>query len=90
MRNDVMANYRDLLARIRLAFPQPISDRVHDSYFVHSIMRAVDQVDSLKTVIPSLGVAPPNDYGDCGKQTEIFWDEECNGIRKRDCAYPSS
>src|SRR5262249_1974193 len=48
---------------IRLAFPQPISDRVHDSYFVHSMMRALDQVDALKTELPTLGIAPPNDYG---------------------------
>jgi L-2,4-diaminobutyrate decarboxylase len=54
--------YRDILDRLRLAFPQPVSDRVHDSYFVHSIMRAIDQVDSLKTELPLLGVAPPNDY----------------------------
>ncbi|HHZ83241.1 MAG TPA: hypothetical protein EYN18_03670 [Nitrospirales bacterium] len=32
--------YRDLLTNIRLAFPQPTSDPIHDSYFVHSIMRA--------------------------------------------------
>src|SRR4051794_16519499 len=55
-------SYRELLERIRLAFPQPVSDRVHDSYVVHSIMRALDQVDRLKTEIPVLGVAPPNDY----------------------------
>jgi L-2,4-diaminobutyrate decarboxylase len=54
--------YRDLLTKIRLAFPQPISNRVHDSYLVHSMMRALDQVDALKTELPSLGVAPPNDY----------------------------
>jgi L-2,4-diaminobutyrate decarboxylase len=54
--------YRDLLAKIRVAFPQPISDRVHDSYLVHSMMRALDQVDALKTELPSLGVALPNDY----------------------------
>lgn len=54
--------YRELLAKIRLAFPQPISDRVHDSYLVHSMMRALDQVDALKTELPTLGVAPPNDY----------------------------
>ena len=45
--------YRDILDRLRLAFPQPVSDRVHDSYFVHSIMRAMDQVDSLKTETPA-------------------------------------
>jgi len=41
------ALYRDTLQKVRLAFPQPVSDRVHDSYFVHSIMRALDQVDAL-------------------------------------------
>ncbi len=40
------APYREKLDKIRLAFPQPVSDRVHDSYFVHSIMRALDLVDS--------------------------------------------
>lgn len=56
------AAYRDILQRIRLAFPQPVSDRVHDSYFVHSIMRALDQVDALKTELPVLGRAPAVDY----------------------------
>ncbi len=35
-------SYREKLDKIRMAFPQPISDRVHDSYFVHSIVRALD------------------------------------------------
>ena len=47
--------YRDILEKIRLAFPQPVSDTIHDSYFVHSIMRALDQVDALKTHLPMLG-----------------------------------
>ena len=47
--------YRDILEEIRLAFPQPISDTIHDSYFVHSMMRALDQVDDLKTHLPFLG-----------------------------------
>ena len=47
--------YRDILEQIRLAFPQPVSDAIHDSYFVHSIMRALDQVDDLKTHLPMLG-----------------------------------
>ena len=51
--------YRDSLRRIRLAFPQPFSDPVHDSYFVHSIMRALDQVDALKTDIPQLSQREP-------------------------------
>jgi glutamate/tyrosine decarboxylase-like PLP-dependent enzyme len=56
------AAYRDILARVRLAFPQPVSDRVHDSYFVHSIMRALDQVDALKSELPLLGKPVPADY----------------------------
>lgn len=55
--------YREVLRRIRLAFPQPTSDRVHDSYLVHTILRGIDQVDALKSEIPLLGVVPSNDYG---------------------------
>jgi len=65
-----MPSYRDLLQKIRLCFPQPISDRVHDSYFVHSIMRALDQVDALKTEIPILGQTIPNDYA-VGQQAKL-------------------
>jgi L-2,4-diaminobutyrate decarboxylase len=57
------ASYRDILNSIRLAFPQPISDRVHDSYFVHSVMRAMDEVDALKSQRPILGERRPLDYG---------------------------
>lgn len=56
------APYRNILQKVRLAFPQPVSDRVHDSYFVHSIMRALDRVDELKSELPILGVIEPNDY----------------------------
>ena len=55
--------YHEKLDKIRLAFPQPVSDRVHDSYFVHSIMRALDMVDSLKSEVPVLGPREPLDYG---------------------------
>ncbi|RMH31335.1 MAG: aspartate aminotransferase family protein [Nitrospirae bacterium] len=56
------ATYRQILDRIRLAFPKPVSDRVHDSYFVHSIMRALDAVDALKSERPILGERTPLDY----------------------------
>lgn len=55
-------SYRDILADIRRAFPQPVSDPIHDSYFVHSIMRALDQVDALKTHLPILGSVVPGDF----------------------------
>ena len=56
------AAYRHHLERIRQLFPQPVSDRVHDSYMVHSIMRALDQVDELKSELPILGRPGPIDF----------------------------
>ena len=56
------AAYRSLLEQIRLAFPQPVSDPVHDSYFVHSILRALDAVDGMKSELPLLGKMRPADY----------------------------
>src|SRR6476469_4864444 len=56
--------YRTLLDTIRLAFPQPVSDPVHDSYFVHSIMRALDQVDALKSEKPVLSQRESVSYAD--------------------------
>jgi L-2,4-diaminobutyrate decarboxylase len=56
------AAYREILEKIRLAFPQPVSDQVHDSYFVHSIMRALDQVDAMKSELPILGQIRAPDY----------------------------
>jgi len=57
------ASYRTLLDTIRTAFPQPVSDRVHDSYFVHSVMRAIDAVDVLKSERPILGERKELNYG---------------------------
>ena len=57
-----MSSYRDLLAKVRLSFPSPVSDRVHDSYFVHSVMMAMDKVDALKSNRPILGDYTALDY----------------------------
>ena len=54
--------YASLLRQIRNEFPQPVSDRVHDSYFVFSILRALDQVDALKSKVPRLGRVRELDY----------------------------
>jgi glutamate/tyrosine decarboxylase-like PLP-dependent enzyme len=64
------APYRDILGKVRLAFPQPVSDRFHDSYFVHSIMRALDRVDGLKSELPILGHIEPADY-DAGRRAAL-------------------
>src|SRR5262245_6808577 len=56
------APYREILQKLRTAFPQPVSDRIHDSYFVHSLLRALDQVDALKSELPLLGKPAQPDY----------------------------
>jgi hypothetical protein len=50
--------YRQLLKTLRRQFPQPVSDPVHDAYFVFTILRALDQVDALKS---RLGIIHAND-----------------------------
>ena len=57
------APYRKLLDTIRITFPMPVSDRVHDSYFIHNVMRAIDAVDTLKSERPILGERKALDYG---------------------------
>ncbi len=47
--------YKVLLEELRKAFPQPVSDPVHDAYFVYSISSALNQVDALKSQVPILG-----------------------------------
>ena len=54
--------YQELLARLRDTFPAPVSDRKHDAYFVFSILRALDQVDDLKSEVPLLGRPRTLDY----------------------------
>ena len=64
------AIYHELLTRIRNAFPVPVSDRMHDAYFVFSIMRALDQADAMKSEGPLLGRPRELDYTSA-EQTEL-------------------
>ena len=48
-------SYQSILDQLSAAFPQPVSDRMHDSYFAFSFLRALDQVDALKSARPLLG-----------------------------------
>src|SRR5690606_23497638 len=57
-----MTPYQELLSQLRTAFPTPVSDRVHDAYFVFSFLRALDQVDALKSAAPMLGSPVTLDY----------------------------
>ena len=54
--------YQDLVSQLRTSFPAPVSDRVHDAYFVFSFLRALDQVDALKSAAPMLGSPVTLDY----------------------------
>ncbi len=54
--------YLAQLSRIRGQFPQPVSDRMHDAYFVFSILRALDRVDDMKSKVPLLGEMQQLDY----------------------------
>lgn len=55
-------HYLELIESLRKAFPQPVSDPVHDGYVVFSILRALDQVDALKSQAPILGHTTEPDY----------------------------
>lgn len=55
-------NYRQLVERLRTAFPTPTSDPVHDGYVVFSLLRALDQVDALKSQAPILGTPREPDF----------------------------
>ena len=54
--------YRALLSRVRCAFPSPVSDPLHDAYFVQSVAQALDRVDGFKNDRPYLGEPLPLDY----------------------------
>ena len=56
------APYEDIVRTLRQSFPQPVSDRVHDAYFVFSLLRALDRVDAMKSVTPVLGEPQELDY----------------------------
>ena len=49
------APYYSLMKELRLAFPQPVSDRINDEYFDQLIMQTIEQVDGMKSKRPMLG-----------------------------------
>lgn len=54
--------YESIRQQLLPAFPSPVSDPVHDGYFVFSMLRALDQVDSLKGQAPVLGAPRDPDF----------------------------
>jgi len=69
----VAATYREILEQLRQYFPQPVSDRLHDAYFVFTILRALDQIDGMKSKVPLLGTGAPLDY-DSARKSKIHRD----------------
>jgi len=61
------APYRDILESLRQGFPQPVSNRVHDAYFVFTIMQALGEIDDMKSEIPILGKPRVLDYDEARK-----------------------
>jgi len=57
-----MPAYEQIVRDLRQAFPQPVSDRMHDAYFVFSFLRALDLVDGMKSAMPMLGKPEELDY----------------------------
>ncbi len=62
--------YQQIVSQLRQSFPQPVSDRVHDAYFVFSFLRALDQLDAMKSVTPLLGGPVELDY-DAARESRI-------------------
>jgi len=62
-------HYSEILEHLKTFFPSPVSDPVMDGYFVHSISRFLDQVDSLKSAKPLLGNGVQNDHFQTSQRT---------------------
>ena len=63
-----MKKYQTLLEKIRDYFPAPTSDKMHDAYFVSTIMHALDQLDEMKGTAPVLGKHENIDYSKSSKE----------------------
>lgn len=61
-------HYTDVLEHLKTYFPSPVSDPIMDGYFVHSISRFLDQVDSLKSALPLLATDSNEQYYDDSQQ----------------------
>ncbi len=55
-------NYLEILDKLKVYFPAPVSNPVMDSYFVHTISRFLDRIDDLKSAAPLLGKRRESHY----------------------------
>jgi glutamate/tyrosine decarboxylase-like PLP-dependent enzyme len=63
-----LRHYADVLEHLKTYFPSPVSDPIMDGYFVHSVSRFLDQVDSLKSAKPLLGNGVKDNHYDASQQ----------------------
>ncbi len=81
--------YRDILQQLREAFPQPVSNRVHDAYFVFSFLRSLDQVDAMKSDRPLLGRPEELDYDSAMQSTMADLPESLEAVTSQLVEYLS-
>lgn len=81
--------YRDILHQLREAFPQPVSNRVHDAYFVFSFLRSLDQVDAMKSDRPLLGQPEELDYDSAMQSTMADLPESLEAVTSQLVEYLS-
>ena len=62
-------HYSDVLEHLKTYFPSPVSDPIMDGYFVHSISKFLDQVDSLKSAMPLLGAGVETEHYQASQET---------------------
>ncbi|MCJ7601396.1 MAG: pyridoxal-dependent decarboxylase [Desulfobulbaceae bacterium] len=73
-------HYSDVLEHLKTYFPSPVSDPIMDGYFVHSISRFLDQVDSLKSAKPLLGADVEHNHYQASQQATF--PEETSSIEE--------
>ncbi len=61
-RSNHRQHYTEILETLTTYFPVPTSNPIMDGYFVHTISRFLDQVDSLKSAAPLLGAEKQRSY----------------------------
>ncbi len=74
------STYRSILENLKNSFPQPVSDRVHDAYFVFSILRALDQLDGMKSEVPMFGKPTQLNYSEAHKDRIAESPQDLEGV----------
>ena len=72
-------DYREILEQLKTWFPVPISNPILDGFFVHTLSRFLDQLDSLKSAAPILRARKD---GDSAIHTCQGWPEEMCSIEE--------